>query len=116
MRAGLRISLIAFTVATLDIAVVVFLGFQPSWAEGWPGVSKHEVFSFFVVLMLFLASMAISASLLAPLCSIIDHMIKRPYLGSRIFFSCLFACCITFLYIFIQLYEHIYASIQMDWP
>ncbi len=74
--------------------VLVGMGFQPGWANGWPmGISKHVVFASFVTTVFLVATVSASAFVISFCCFIAERITKRPYLG---WVSFVFAILIVF--------------------
>jgi hypothetical protein len=101
----------------LLILLLCFIGcsFEPGWANGWPGVSKHDAFSGVLVIMLIITHLAV-AGLLAPVCGRLQGRARHKWSG-WIFFACLMiAALLIGLFVGTKVFPIFRASIAREWP
>lgn len=110
-----RIAIVSFGFFGLSMTVLVCMGFQPGWANGWP-ISKHVVFATFVTAMLVVGFTSLVTTVLVMLCYAVERFAKRPFVGWPSFFFVLLLL-LTVIAAFIPgAYATVHAAIVQDWP
>jgi hypothetical protein len=116
LSTGLRIFLMSLGVIASEMPLLFALVFQPGWANGWPGLSKHSVFAGFVTVMLFIALMSLATGLLALTASAVDHVVGRRYVGWALFAALLGPASIGVLVLCSHAFSVFREAIAQDWP
>jgi len=116
MRTALKIASIAVAAFTAAVALACGMGFQPGWANGWPGLSKHIVFTAFMTVILCVMLLSAGAALFAVPCSLFQRFIKRSYVGWGMFISLMIVWAIVAVLIGIRAFPSIRSAIANDWP
>ena len=89
------------------------MGFQPSWADGWP-VSKHSVFACFVTTVFAVASVSGAGSILILLTFLAE--LKRPFLAWKSFIVAMMLVFVTVIMACPHVYGRVYTAIVREWP
>jgi hypothetical protein len=111
-----RIFLFSLAVIASQIYALFFLGFQPGWANGWPGLSKHSVFAGFVTVTLFVALLSGATGILALVGSVIERVVGKRYVGWASFAILLSVASVVILAVCTQAFPVFRASIAREWP
>ncbi len=99
-----------------SLMVLVGMGFQPGWANGWPmGISKHTVFASFVTVIFAIVSMSGSAVVLVALCHMAERISKRTFVGWISFLILLSLVFVVVLDTCPELYAVVFADIVREW-
>lgn len=109
-----RIAIVAFGIFGLSMTVLVLMGFQPGWANGWP-VSKHTVFASFVSIMLFLGFVSLVTSVLIMLCYGVQYFANYPFVGWLTFLLALSLVILATAASAPGVYAIVHAAIVQDW-
>src|SRR5687767_10604613 len=56
-------------------------GFNPGWANGWPGVSKHTVFAAASAMLLFTMIVTLGVAIFIVPCSYFERVVQRDFVG-----------------------------------
>ena len=96
------------------MTILVCMGFQPGWANGWP-VSKHVVFASFVTAMLVVGVVSLVTTVLVMLCFAFGRFAKRPYVGWSSFFLVLLLLLTVIAASIPGAYAIVHAAIAQDW-
>jgi hypothetical protein len=116
MRTAVTILGISVSSLLAEGLVVCSLGFQPGWANGWPGASKHSVFAAFLSGALFLMLVSVGAAVFAVPCSLLQRLIKREYVGWGAFASLMLAWAVLATILSAGAFPALRASILKEWP
>ncbi len=96
--------------------MLVGMGFQPGWANGWPmGISKHVVFASFVTIIFAVSSVSGAAAVLVMLCSVAERISKRSFVGWPSFLVVLFLVFVTVLMACPRVYAIVHMCIVQEW-
>lgn len=100
------------------MALIFSIGmcFQPGWANGWPGISKHAVFATFVTSVFTVVSIGGSGAVLSGLCYLADRLSKTPSIGWALFSACLLASFVCVWLAIPGVYDAVHESIVREWP
>jgi hypothetical protein len=98
-----------------DAGLTFGLGFQPGWANGWPGLSKHSVFATFISTALFVAVVSGASALAAFPCSLLQRLVPRPYVGWGALALGILAAAVLAAILSVHLFPEIRASIANEW-
>ena len=109
-----RIAIVSFGSFGLSMTILVCMGFQPGWANGWP-VSKHVVFASFVTAMLVVGVVSLVTTVLVMLCFAFGRYAKRPYVGWSSFFLVLLLLLTVIAASIPGAYAIVHAAIAQDW-
>jgi len=96
------------------MAILVGMGFQPGWANGWP-ISKHTVFASFVTIMLVVGCVSLATTILVMLSYVVEQFAKRPYVGWSTFLLVQFFLLLTTAISSPGFYAIIHSAIVQDW-
>jgi hypothetical protein len=100
-----------------SLMVLIGMGFQPGWANGWPmGISKHTVFASFVTVIFVIASTSGSAAVFVALCHVAERIAKRTFVGWISFLVLLSLVFVAVLVACTKVYAVVFADIVRDWP
>lgn len=92
-----------------SLATLIGMGFQPGWANGWPGgISQDVVFASFVTAIFAATSLSGVAALLTVPCIAAERRIKRPFVGWTLFIAVL---TIVFIVVGVAC-PHVFASVR----
>ena len=116
MRTALKIVIIAVAAFTAAVMSACGMGFQPGWANGWPGLSKHIGFASFMTMILCVMLLSAGAALFAVPCSLFQRFIKRSYVGWGMFISLMIVWAVVAVLIGIREFPSIRSDIAKDWP
>ncbi len=119
----------AFLVAAFSVsaifgqALIAFcMGFQPGWANGWPGISKHSVFAAVMSAFLFMMLMSAGFAVFVIPCAYLERTVKRKFTWWRGFplgwrAVALFTLGFSLLAAFLSLsaFPVIRASVATEW-
>ncbi|MFO1096277.1 MAG: hypothetical protein U0992_23685 [Planctomycetaceae bacterium] len=75
-----------------SLATLIGMGFQPGWANGWPGGISQDVVFRVVCDRDFAAYPVSQRRLLTVPCIAAERRIKRPFVGWTLFICCLDDC------------------------
>jgi hypothetical protein len=101
----------------MSLVMLVCMGFQPGWANGWPmGISKHSVFTLFVTTIFAVASVSGAGATLILLCFLAEHILKRPFVGWTSFVVVLLLVSVTVFMACPHVYAIVHADIVREWP
>jgi hypothetical protein len=109
-----RIAIVAFGIFGLSMAVLVALGFQPGWANGWP-ISKHTVFASFVTVTLVVGVFSLVTAVLIMLCYGIQQFANRAFVGWSSFLVIFLMTILATVVSVPGVYAIVHAAIVQDW-
>ena len=115
-RTAFRILGIAASSLLMEGFFVCGMGFQPGWANGWPGVSKHSVFAAVMAGAFFFMLVSVGAAVFAVPCSLLQRLVKRDFIGSGAFVSLLLVWAILAAILSASVFPAIRAGIMKEWP
>jgi hypothetical protein len=115
-RAAFTILSISASTLLVEGFLVCGMGFQPGWANGWPGVSKHSVFAAFMSGAFFLMLVSVGAAVFAVPCSLLQRHIKRDFIGWGAFASLMLVCAIFAAILSVSVFPALRANIMKEWP
>ena len=109
-----RIAIVSFGIFGLSMAILVGMGFQPGWANGWP-ISKHTVFASFVTIMLVGGLVSLANAGLVMLSYAVEQFAKRPFVGWSSFLLLIFLLLLATAVSSPRVYAIVHAAIVQDW-
>jgi hypothetical protein len=115
-RAAFTILGISASMLLVEGFLVCGMGFQPGWANGWPGVSKHSVFAAFMSGAFFLMLVSVGAAVFAVPCSLLQRLMKRDFIGWGAFASLMLVCVILAAILSVSVFPALRANIVREWP
>jgi len=110
-----RIAIVSFGIFGLSITILVGMGFQPGWANGWP-ISKHAVFASFATTMFVVGFVSLVTTVLIMLCYAVERFAKRPFVGWSSFFFVLLLVLLVTVASSPGVYSVVHTAIVQDWP
>ena len=96
--------------------MLVGMGFQPGWANGWPmDISKHLVFASFVTIVFAVVSISGASALFIWLGFVAEQIAKRPFVGWMTFLVVLMLVAASVLLACPLVYSVVHADIVREW-
>jgi hypothetical protein len=115
-RDAALLSVVGAAIGGMALTMLVGMGFQPGWANGWPmGISKHVVFASFVTIIFVIVSVSLASALLIWLGVFVEQIAKRPFVGWMTFFAVLLVVTVGVLLASPHVYAVIHAGIVREW-
>ncbi len=109
-------TIVAAATVGMALTMLVGMGFQPGWANGWPmGVSKHVVFASFVTIVFAVVGVSASAALFVWLSFFAQQLTQRPFVGWLSFFVVLLLMTVCVLLACPYVYSVVHADIVREW-
>ena len=110
-------ALLLVGISVWSLVMLVGMGFQPGWANGWPlGISKHVVFASFVTTIFAVASLCGAASRLIAFGCLAVRILKKSYTGWIFFVVAMTLLFVTVSATCPYFYATVYADILREWP
>jgi hypothetical protein len=116
MRTAFTILRIAASSLLMEGFFVCGMGFQPGWANGWPGVSKHSVFAAVMAGAFFFMLVSVGAAVFAVPCSLLQRLVKRDFIGWGAFVSLMLVWTMLAAILSASVFPPLKASITKEWP
>jgi hypothetical protein len=116
LRTGYRILGVCMAALMCEAFVVCGMGFQPGWANGWPGgISKHVVFAVWATGMLLIMLLTSGAGVLAVVCSHLQQLVRRRSVGWAAFAWLFVVWVVVATVVCFNVFPGIHASIVQEW-
>ena len=110
------ISVVAAAIGGMALIMLIGMGFQPGWANGWPlGISKHAVFASFVTIVFVVVSISFASALCIWLGVVAEQIAKRPFAGWTTFLVLLMVVTAGVLLACPRVYSVVHADIVREW-
>ena len=110
-------TIVATAIMGMAIMLLVGMGFQPGWANGWPmGISKHVVFSSFVTTIFAVVSVCSASALFIWLGFFAERIAKRAFVGWLTFLVVLLLTIVCIWLASPSVYSAVHADIVQEWP
>lgn len=113
---ALKIGSIPMATFTAALMSACGMGFQPGWANGWPGLLKHIVFATFMSMILCVMLLSAGAALVAVPCSLVQRFINRNFLGWGMLISLMIVWAMVAVLIGILAFPSIRSDNANAWP
>jgi hypothetical protein len=92
------------------------LWFQPGWANGWPGLSKHDVWAAGMTVLVWLLAVCGGAAVFVLIGGILQAAMRRDYAGWTAFALLMVAWLLICTNAVICRFSGVRATIAHEWP